>query len=596
MIKNRHGVSWSIRKELFDMKSKKNLKKSDRTKPSRLNSQKRFHNIREMLDSVCKESAQKPSFYIKSGARFRSITYARLRADIRSLGASLSHRGLSGKKIILIGDNSYQWALTYLTALCGLGVIIPVDKDAPEEDICEIAKISAASAVIYSTEYESKANALPKKLQRISFDEINLLCEHGMSYSDSELRDFDSISIDSDLTATILFTKGTTGRAKGVMLSQRNLCASIEGLSLSLPEENDGIVLSLLPLHYAYESMVGLLAPLSKGSAVAFTESIKSTMQDAKELSPTSIISSPSIIERAYKKIWANIAKRGIEEKVKSLIRVTDSIKIASLRQAAKRKCFADIHNAFGSRLEFIVLGGAAADPEVISGMQAFGFSIIQTYGLTESTALAAITPVGENVSKSIGSAFPIGELKIAEADSNGIGEICYRGDNVMLGYYKEDELNKEVKQNGWIRTGDLGSLDNDGYLSVVGRKKNVITVSQNRAVYPEELENLLFRNPYVKECAVIGINNAENGSTDVVAIISPDITYAREILGVYSSRPMIKEKLSSAISEINTKLPQYKRIAYFVLLDEEIPKNAYKKVERSTLGEYVISNYLKFE
>ena len=558
-------------------------------------SKKRFHNIREMLDSVCKECAQKPAFYVKSGAKFRPITYARLRSDIRSLGASLYHRGLGGKKLLLIGDNSYSWALAYLTSLCGLGTIIPIDKEAPEADICEVAKISGAAAVIYSSEYESKINALPKKLQRISFDELFVLCEHGMSYSDKELRDFDAISIDSDITATILFTKGTTGVAKGVMLSQRNLCAAIEGLLLSLPEETDGIALSLLPLHYSFESVVGLLSPLSRGCAIAFAESIKSTMQNAKELSPTSVISSPSIIERAYKRIWANIAKRGIEEKVKTLIKTTDSIKIPALQKAAKRKCFADIHKAFGGRLEYIIIGGSSVDPETVSGMEAFGFSIIQAYGLTESASLAAITPFGVKAGKAIGGALPIGELKIADPDSNGFGEVCYRGDNVMLGYYKQDELNKDVKQNGWIRTGDIGSLDSNGYLTVIGRKKNIITTHQGRTVYPEELEALLFRSPYVKECAVIGIKS-DSGFVDVVAVISPDLAHAREVLGVYSSRPMIKEKLSSLISDVNVHLPQYKRISYFVLLDEEMPKNAYKKLDRSSLPDYVLREYLAFE
>lgn len=552
---------------------------------------KKYHNIREMLDFVSKEKAQSPAIYVKSGSKYRHITYARLRSDVCSLGASLTHRGLCGKKMILIGDNSYQWVLAYLTALCGLGIVIPIDKEAPEADICEIAKVSGAAAVIYSQNYEKKADALPKKLQRISFDELSTLCEQGMSYSDGELREFDAISIDADATATIVFSKGTSGNAKGVMLSQRNLCAALEGLSLALPEEADGITLSLLPLHSAYESVVGLLSPLSRGIAVAFAESVKSVMQNAREIAPTSIVCSPAIIERMYKKIWTNIRKRRIEEKVSSLIKGTSSIKIASLRKKTKKKVFADIHNAFGGRLEQITVGGSFVDPMAISGMQAFGFNVIQAYGLTEAASVTAIT-----VEDSRAVALPVGELKIAEPDGNGVGEICYRGDNVMLGYYKQDELNREVKQNGWIRTGDVGSLDKDGKLTVLGRKKNVISVSLGRSVYPEELETLLFRNPYVKECAVVGIGNAKTGLTDTVAVISPDKTYAREILGVYSSRPMIKEKISALIADTNAHLPQYKRISYFILLDDEIPKNAYKKVERSTLPDYISREYLAFE
>lgn len=165
-----------------------------------------------------------------------------------------------------------------------------------------------------------------------------------------------------------------------------------------------------------------------------------------------------------------------------------------------------------------------------------------------------------------------------------------------MLGYYKQEELNKEVKKNGWIHTGDLGSIDSDGYLTVIGRKKNAISVSGKKSVYPEELESLILRNGYAKECAVVGIKNEDRASNDVVAVIFPDYAYAKERLGPYSSRPMIREKLGSAIADINTHLPAHKKISYFILLDEEIPKNAYKKIERATLPEYLTREYLAFE
>ena len=380
------------------------------------------------------------------------------------------------------------------------------------------------------------------------------------------------------------------------MLSQRNLCAAIEGLSLALPMQKDGVSLTLLPSHYAYQSVAGLLFPLSQGNAVAFTEALRTTMQNAKEVSPTSIICTSSVLERIYKKIWANIRKREIEDKVASLIKTTDMIKIPALRLKAKKKTFKEIHDSFGGKLDFIMVNGFATDPEAIKGMRAFGFNIIQTYGVTESAALTAITAQDSKAQGVTARALPLGELKIADADGNGTGEICYRGDNVMLGYYKQEELTKEAKQNGWIRTGDIGSLDDEGNLTILGRKKNAIPASQGRFVYPKELERLIFRSSYVKECAVIGIPNKDRVQKDVVAVIYPDFSYAKEMLGVYSSRPMIKEKLSVAIADINSRLPQYKRISYFVMLDEEIPKNAYKKIERQTLPDYIKSEYLIFE
>ena len=242
------------------------------------------------------------------------------------------------------------------------------------------------------------------------------------------------------------------------------------------------------------------------------------------------------------------------------------------------------------------MVGGPATDPEAIAGMRAFGFTVIQTYGITESASLVAITAHSSKSQGGIGKALPLGELKIADADGNGIGEICYRGDNVMLGYYKQEELTKDAKQNGWIRTGDLGSLDDEGNLTVLGRKSTAIPAPQGRFVHPKELERLIFRSSYVKECAVIGIPNKDRAYKDVVAVIYPDLPYAKEMLGVYSSRPMIKEKLSVAIADINSRLPQYKRIAYFVMLDEEIPKNAYKKIERQSLPDYISREYLIFE
>lgn len=559
-------------------------------------SKKRYHNVREMLDCICKESPSRPAFYQKIGGKYRPTTFSRLRSDIRSLGASLNHRGLFGKKIILLGENCYSWALTYLTALCGLGVIIPIDKDTPEEDLCSIAKVSGAAAIIYSPSYSKKVNSLPKKLQRISFDELNTLCEHGMSYSDKELNDFDSLSIDIDDLAALIFTSGTTGASKAVMLSQRNICSAIEGALTELPEDQDGITLALLPLHYVYQSLNGLLVPLSKGRAIAFSEGIRSTMQNVKEISPTSIICTPAVLEKLYKKICANIEKREIEEKVSKIIKATDSIKINSLRLAAKKKAFAEIHQSFGGRLKYIMIGGAPVDSEAVRGMESFGFTIVKSYGLAETVSLIAMTPKQAKSTAAIGTVISVGELKISDADGNGIGEICYRGDNVMLGYYKQEALNKEVKQNGWIRTGDLGSIDADGYLTVIGRKKNAIPALGKKSVYPEELEALISRNGYVKECAVIGIKNEDKGANDIVAVIYPDYAYAKERLGLYSSRPMIREKLGSAIADINTRLPAHKKISYFILLDEEIPKNAYKKIERSTLPEYITREYLAFE
>ena len=572
----------SHEKELLSMKQNKVIP------------QKRYHNIKEMLDHVCWEYAQKPAFLYKQGTKYRPISYSRLRSDIRSLGAALLHRGLGGKKILLIGENCYPWCLTYLTALCGLGVIIPVDKKTPSDDLCDIAKISGAAAIIYSKKYQEKADALPKKLQKFSFEEIFELCDRAMTFSDKELHDFDLQSIEIDSVATLIFTAGTTGISKGVMISQRNICSTLESLTRAFPEESGGTSLAILPLHYIYESIAGMLFPLSRGGAIAFPESIHSVMQNSKDVSPTNIVCVPSVIEKIYRKIRANIKKRGIEEKVDKLIKTSNSIKIPALKAKAKKKIFAEIHSAFGGELEYFMISGGPIDPEVITGMKDFGFNIVRAYGLAECTSFVTLTPYSEQKNNTDGKPLTTGELKIVDPDPQGVGEIFYRGDNVMLGYYKHEELNKEIKQNGWIQTGDMGILDENGNLTVLGRKKNAICASGGKMVFPEELEPLLSRSPYVKECAIIGIKLDSKKSTDITAVVFPDYTYSRELLGVYSSRPMVKEKLTSAINELNASLPTYKKITRLVLLDEEIPKNEYKKIIRQSLPEYVIREYIE--
>ena len=563
-------------------------------KQNKTTAKKRYHNVKEMLDAVCWEHAQDPAFFYKQNSKYRPITYSRLRTDIRSLGAALLHRGLGGKKILLLGENSYAWCLTYLTALCGLGVIIPIDKETPAEDLCDIAKISGAAAIIYSKKYEQKAETLPKKLQKISFEEIFSLCDQAMTFSDKELHDFDLLSIDIDSMATLIFTSGTTGLSKGVMISQRNICSTLESLSHALPENISGASLAILPFHYTYESIAGLLFPLSYGGSVAFSDGVRSTVQNAKEISPTTIVCVSSIVEKTYRKIWANIKKRGIEEKVNKLIKTSNAIKIPALREKAKKKLFAEIHSAFGGELRYLIVSGAAIDPEVANGMKDFGFNLIKAYGLAECTSLVSITPYTDQKTISDGKVLSSGELKIVDPDPQGIGEIYYRGDNVMLGYYKHDELNKEIKQNGWIHTGDMGILDEDENLTVLGRKKNAIKTSSGKLVFPEELEPLLMRSPYVKECAIIGLKLDSKRSADVTAVVFPDYVYSRELLGVYSSRPMVKEKLTSAINELNAKLPAHKKITRLVLLDEEIPKNSYKKVLRQELPAFIIREYIE--
>ncbi len=480
-----------------------------------------------------------------------------------------------------------------MTVVCGLGTAIPVDKEISAEELANIAKISGATAIIFSEKNKEKAMGAGKRLQKYSFDDILDICKREDVCSEEDYEHYDNISIDIDAMCVLIFTSGTTGAAKGVMLSHRNLCCNLENLAKLVSATTDDIALSVLPLNHVYECTAGFLYPMSRGASIAFSEGVRHVMKNMKEIRPTKMLCVPYIIETMYAKMWANIRKNGNEEKVRNVIKVTNVIKPEIVRMAAKKKVFAELHNAMGGRLDLIVSGSSPIDPEVVRGMREFGFRVIQGYGLTECAPLATINPDTAAKDNSAGIVLPSGELKIINKGKDGIGEICYRGDNVMLGYYKNPELTAEVKKNGWLHTGDLGYVDSDGYLVITGRKKNAIVTASGKTVFPEELETYILRSPYVAECVVVGIMNDRKNDYDVIALVYPDYDYARETLGRRASGENLYSLISKAIENVNTLVPSYKKIDMLITRSEEFPKTSARKIKRAGLAESVTEEYL---
>ena len=423
----------------------------------------KYHNIKEMIEIISKEKSRSIAFRQKINEKYQSFSYSRLKNNIKALGVSLMRRGLSGKKFIIIEESSYPFCLTYITALCGLGTVIPVSKNISDAELSSIAKATSAAAIIYPKSLENKTVSVPKKLQKIDFDEILLLCDMGLSFSDRELGEFDTASIDIDSTAVISFSRAKDGSRKGIMLSQRNICSALEGLNLALPYPKNSSTLAILPPHSIFETITGILHPLSQGCTVCFCDGTKQILSNAKELNPSSIVCSAGFIEKLYSKIQYNIRKREINKKVSDLIKVTDAIKIPSLRIKAKRKIFAEIHKAFGENMTDFTVAGISTDSDAIIGLRALGFNITCIYGITECASVIAISDSKGNL-----RAIPSGEIKITAKDKNGVGKLCYRGDNTTIGYYKEDSLNKALKTNGWIDTESLGTIDDDGVLNII--------------------------------------------------------------------------------------------------------------------------------
>jgi long-chain acyl-CoA synthetase len=356
-------------------------------------------------------------------------------------------------------------------------------------------------------------------------------------------------------------------------------------------DEKD-VFLSILPLHHAYESTCGFLCPLSRGAEIAFSEGLRYVMKNMREVRPTVILCVPLFLETLYRKIQSTLCKNGLESKIKLAISVTDTVVSEKLRPATKKKVFADIHKNFGGRLRALISGGASADPDVIKGLRAFGLAAYQGYGLTECAPLVAINRDGFFCDKAAGLATPNTLLDIYEAHGDGIGEIRFRGDNVMLGYYKNPTATAEVIRDGWLYTGDLGFMDEDGFLYVTGRKKNLIVTAGGNNIFPEELEYRLNKTPFVKESLIVGCNNSKKHFCEIVAVLYPDFEKLEAAYGVDYSAERLRLEMKKAISEVNGRLLPYKRITSFLIRREEFPKNSSQKILREGIVQEVTRSY----
>lgn len=552
----------------------------------------KIHNLREMLEHSAAQYGDHPAFLQKVDGKYVEYSFSRLKGDVLALGTALAAKGFLDKRILVTGENCYEWCLSYMATVCGLGVIVPVDKEIPAEEIANIAKISEASLILHSFKMNSKLGDVDPSVCRIGFDELSDLIEEGARLLRQGCTLYADRSIDIDTMCALIFTSGTTGVSKGVMLSQRNLCHTIENLGRMIHVDTEDRALSVLPLHHVYECTCGFLFPLSRGASVAFSQGVRYIMKNVKEVRPTKILCVPLLIETMYRKIWANIRKKGIEKKVRTVIAVTNKIKPYSARMAAKKRLFAEIHESFGGRLELLVSGGAPIDPEIIKGMRDFGLNVIQGYGLTESAPLAAVNRDCYFNDRAAGLVLPDGELKIVDPAEDGTGEICYRGDNVMLGYYGRPDLTAEVKKNGWLYTGDIGYIDANGFLIITGRKKNVIIRANGKNVFPEELESYLCRNPLVGEAIVLSMQNEKKNECDIVAVLRPDVEAAEELLGAGYSTALLEKKLSEAVAAVNDVVQTYKRIDVTIVTNEEFPKNSSKKIKRFEVPRMIATSY----
>lgn len=541
--------------------------------------------IKHMFETSVELYGDNVAFYQKDvpGGTYQAITYKETKKDVDALGTALIDMGLKGKPIGVIGDNSYKWAISYLAIACGTGIVVPLDKELPAKELEELIKQGELEAIIFDKKFadifkEIKDGGKTSVKHLIGMEtDLPELLEKGNQLLTQGNREFLDAVIDREVMNILLFTSGTTGLSKGVMLSHGNIVEDLIAAPTLLWVGTDDIFFSVLPIHHTYECTCGFLMPLYRGASVAFCEGLKYIVKNLEEIKPTMFLTVPLIMESIYKRIWSQARKTGAEKKLRTVLKINRFTKKVGLNLVPKK-----VTDVFGGRMRIMICGGAAIDPAILEGIQAFGIMAVQGYGLTETAPICALNPDIAPKSQSAGYIPPGFDMKIHDPDpETGIGEICAWGPNVMLGYYKNPEATAEVLIDGWFHTGDLGYMDKDRYVYITGRKKNVIITKNGKNVFPEELEYYLGKIPYVLESLAWGRESSDGSDTLISVNVRIDEEAVEEALGKEYTDQQVLDLLWGEVDKINEDLPYFKRIKKIDLRKQEFEKTTGKKIKR---------------
>lgn len=546
-----------------------------------------------MVLMIGKDHAGKLALEDLNDTPIKRLTFEKLLDNVLRFGAGLRKLGIKERShIAVIGENRVQWALTYLTAMTFDYVIVPIDKNLTQNEILNILYESESEVIVFSKNYnnlmDEEAAAITKLKVKISMD---ITSNEDDRISMSDLIDstppaaIDSLPrIDPEKMAEIIFTSGSLGRAKGVMLSQRNLAINLMSMTKMIDITSDDRFLSVLPMHHTYECTCGMLCPLFKGGSVHFARSLKTIVDDLQVVKATILLGVPLLFDKMFKRISKTIKEDKVKSKVvPPLVKITGFLEKLGMKEI-KQKVFKEMHHKFGGHVRIFIAGGAAPDPEVAKGLREFGFTFLQGYGLTETAPITALNRLMAYKDDSAGLPLPGVTLKIVDPDPDGVGEIYIKGDNVMLGYYKNEKLTAEAfDPERYFKSGDLGYIDSDGFLHIRGRKKNVIIASNGKNVFPEEVEDILNRNPLVLECFVYGEEDAKH--TEIIAV---QLVLNAETLIEYSEKhhvkieePLLDQIAAGIVKEANKHLTPYKQIQKYYVREKEFEKTTTQKIKR---------------
>jgi long-subunit acyl-CoA synthetase (AMP-forming) len=554
--------------------------------------------IKQMFKTSVELYGDRPLFHqkFKHDETYTQITYKRAYDEVNGLGTALINAEMKDKRIAIIGDNCYQWATSYLAVIGGVGIVIPLDKELGEKELKQLVIEAEVSCVITTDKFKD----VFLKIKNSEDTNIDLIINMNAEEDDEETgikswfklvelgkysiakgsMDYINAEIVNEDMAVILFTSGTTGIAKGVMMSNKNLVVDIMNAPTILNVNPEDIFFSVLPIHHTYECTCSFLMALYCGGSLAFCEGLKHILKNLQEVRPTMVLAVPLILENFYKKIIQGVRKKGKEKQLRALLKANRVTKKIGLN--ISKKASAEIMDSFGGRIRAFISGGAAIDPEILQFFNDLGIIAIQGYGLTECSPMAALNPdVPKSMrNKSVGYVLPNMEAKIEDKDEEGVGEICFKGDNVMMGYYKMPEKTAEVLKDGWLYTGDLGYLDEEGYVYITGRAKNVIITANGKNVYPEELEYYLGKVQYVVE-SMVWADDKELNNKSIIATVTTDEEEIKEALGNEYTDEQVHELVWNEVDIINAELPLFKKIKRVIIRKEEFEKTTGKKIKR---------------
>ncbi len=553
-----------------------------------------FSDFKEMLELAVADVPEKIAFRYKEKKTVHDVTYAQFYEDTKQLGTALAAVGMADRHIAMIGANSYYWIMVYLTVLNSTGVYVPIDKDLPEDDMVNVVNEGDVGVLFYAKNLEPFIQKNKERMPAVQYfisiggdaDAAVETSPKFLRYEDLMVRGkalladgdtrYTAMKVADDALKMLVFTSGTTGKAKGVMLSLHNLVSSVYyGLQISTVYT---CCLSVLPYHHTYEAVCNLLVSLHKHSTICINESLRAVAENLQLYKPDYMMLVPLFVETLYKKIWANAEKTGKAGMLKKLIKTSNGMRKMGIDM--RKKLFASVRNAaFGGNMIKIVCGGAPIRADIAAFFDAIGITLVNGYGITECSPLVSANRDYFNDYRTVGVKLPCVDIRIDEPNEDGEGEICVKGDIVMMGYYKNQAATEEVLIDGWFHTGDYGKINEKEQLLITGRKKNLIVLSNGKNIYPEELEERIGGDPLVGEVVVYAVRNQEGEEVALCAEIFPSAEDV-EKQGVAD----LAEALKTVVRDACADLPSYKQISKVVIRDTEFEKTTSKKIRRVNL------------